>query len=67
MPKKKQRETYQMDLFGFADNKFKITKQVKLVQFSAGVGFVKLGIKKVFPNLIDHKNSRMGNTKHTRL
>lgn len=55
MPKKKQRETYQMDLFGFADNKFKITKQVKLVQFFAGVGFVKLGIEKVFPNLIDHK------------
>lgn len=58
MAKNKAREVYQLDLLGFdEETKFQIPKnvKVKLCEFFAGVGFTRIGIKRVIPNLISHK------------
>lgn len=48
---KKNKSTYQLDLFCDSDNLYKITKPIRLIEFFAGVGFQRMGIQKVFPNL----------------
>lgn len=48
---KKEKSTYQLDLFCDSDNLYKITKPIRLIEFFAGVGFQRMGIQKVFPNL----------------
>ena len=48
---KKNKTTYQLDLFCDSDNLYKITKPIRLIEFFAGVGFQRMGIQKVFPNL----------------
>lgn len=50
MPRK-EKTTYQLDLFCDSDNLYKITKPIRLIEFFAGVGFQRMGIQKVFPNL----------------
>ena len=48
---KKNKSTYQLDLFCDSDNLYKITKPIRLIEFFAGVGFQRMGIEKVFPDL----------------
>lgn len=48
---KKNKSTYQLDLFCDSDNLYKITNPIRLIEFFAGVGFQRMGIQKVFPNL----------------
>lgn len=48
---KKNKSTYQLDLFCDSDSLYKITKPIRLIEFFAGVGFQRMGIQKVFPNL----------------
>lgn len=48
---KKNKSTYQLDLFCDSDNLYKIIKPIRLIEFFAGVGFQRMGIEKVFPNL----------------
>lgn len=48
---KKNKSTYQLDLFCDSDNLYKIKKPIRLIEFFAGVGFQRMGIQKVFPNL----------------
>ena len=48
---KKNKSTYQLDLFCDSDSLYKITKPIRLIEFFAGVGFQRMGIQTVFPNL----------------
>lgn len=48
---KKNKTTYQLDLFCDSNSLYKITKPIRLIEFFAGVGFQRMGIQKVFPNL----------------
>ena len=48
---KKNKSTYQLDLFCDSDNLYKITKPIRLIEFFAGVGFQRMGIEKAFPDL----------------
>ena len=48
---KKEKSSYQLDLFCDSDSLYKITKPIRLIEFFAGVGFQRMGIQKVFPNL----------------
>lgn len=52
---KKNKTTYQLDLFCDSDNLYKITKPIRLIEFFAGIGFQRMGIERVFPNLESHK------------
>lgn len=48
---KKEKQCYQLDLFCGSDNLYKITKPIRLIEFFAGIGFQRMGIQKVFPNV----------------
>lgn len=43
---KKNKSTYQLDLFCDSDSLYKITKPIRLIEFFAGVGFQRMGIQK---------------------
>jgi len=48
---RKEKNSYQLDLFCGSDNLYKITKPIRLIEFFAGIGFQRMGIEKAFPNL----------------
>jgi len=45
----------QISLWEFSDNKYRITKPIRLIQLFSGIGMQELGIKRIFPNLENYK------------
>jgi len=48
---RKEKSSYQLDLFCDSNSLYKITKPLRLIEFFAGIGFQRMGIEKVFPGL----------------
>lgn len=47
----KIRNVYQIDLFNNSENKHIITKPIRLIELFSGIGFQRMGISRVFPNM----------------
>lgn len=45
----------QLSLFEFCDNRYKITKPIRLIELFSGIGMQEFGIKEAFPNTITYK------------
>ena len=47
----KRKTDLQLDLFDFSEDKYIIDKPVRLIELFAGIGFTRMGISRVFPDL----------------